>query len=284
MKLAIRGTRLFIDIEGAEWRWRHGTLAHFPPLLMLHGGPGANHTRLKRELSWLSEWHQLVFIDQRGCGFSDPCPRRALTLDNNVKDIEAVRAACGWERIGLLGWSYGGMLAIEYAARHADRLSSLILLSTAGSGDFMRSSQAFVARHGTPAQIRMAEATQRGVFRSAAHLARYSRVMASLAAVRAAKPGCGPFNLDACNQGFRSDLPSWNALPHLQKVRAPVFIGVGRRDYICPVDQSEALKRALPRATFRIYEKSSHFPSCDEPRRFRKDLTTFVRKWAGHED
>src|SRR5689334_19269631 len=108
MKLAVRGTRLFVDVESSAWRWEGNRLRPFPPLFLLHGGPGGNHTGLKKDLCFFSRWFQLFFIDHRGCGLSDQCPARTLTLKDNVEDIEELRKLFGFDRISVLGSSYGG--------------------------------------------------------------------------------------------------------------------------------------------------------------------------------
>lgn len=263
MKLNIRGTRIFVDLDGAG-----------RPLFMLHGGPGANHLRLKRDLGWLREWFQLVFVDQRGCGQSDKCPTKTLTIADNAEDLEAIRALLGFEKISVLGWSYGGMLALEYASRYPRRVELLFPLSTAGSGDFIRSSYAWLAKHGTREQqieggksIRCEEADV--------------RVLNGLNQKRPTPPVPIEWNNAAMKIGMCKDLPRWNVLSRLKRVKAPVFLAVGRHDWICPVDQALALKRALPQAELCVYEKSAHYPATDEPVKFRRDLVKFIRFHSG---
>ena len=82
---------------------------------------------------FLSTGRRLVRLDARGCGLSDwTVPD--FSLDAHVADLEAVVAASGVERFALLGISMGGPIAIEYARRHADRVSHLILYGTTPLG------------------------------------------------------------------------------------------------------------------------------------------------------
>jgi|ERR1051326_3371980 proline iminopeptidase len=285
MKIAVRGTRLFVDVEGLAWRWDGNRLRHFPPLFLLHGGPGGNHTGLKKDLGFLRRWFQLFFIDHRGCGLSDRCPTRTLNLNNNVEDIEALRKQFGFDRISILGSSYGGMVTATYAARYPRNLQLLFLLGTAGSGDFLYAAQEYLRKHGNETQIRVAQRLWKGEFRSQAQLANYFKHLGPLYRRR---PAPNPvrkqiprmqFNLDALNVGFREILPKWNVLPALRRVRVPAFIAVGKYDWICPVSQSVALARHLPVSTLKIYPHAAHSPSGDEPKRFRKDVEAFVRRW-----
>lgn len=285
MKLSVRGTRLFLDVEGSEWRWDGDRLVRCPPLFLLHGGPGGHHSGLKKELGFLSRWFQLFYVDQRGCGFSDPCPARTLNIWENVEDIEALRVLLGFDKISLLGSSYGGMVTASYASRFPKNLSLIFLLGTAGSGQFIAAAQEYLQKHGSAAQIHEAKRLWIGSFRTQAQLKRYYEVLGPLYRRRPAPKPSRPahpklrFNLDALNIGFRDMLPKWNVLPPLRRVRAPAFIAAGKHDWICPVSQSRALAKALPLSTFRIYHNAAHAPSGDEPKAFQRDVAAFVKRW-----
>jgi len=102
-----------------------------PPLLILHGGPGASHDYFLPYLVPLARTNRLVFIDERGSGRSTKIENAAdYTIDNMVSDAEAVRQALGLGRINLLGHSCGGVLAQAYALKYQENLSHLVLCST----------------------------------------------------------------------------------------------------------------------------------------------------------
>jgi proline iminopeptidase len=109
-----------------------------PPLVILHGGPGASHDYFLPYLLPLARHHRLVFIDERGSGKSerleDP---KGYTIEAMAEDVEAVRRALHLGRIDLLGHSYGGALAQAYALRHQQQLSHLVLASTFSSTSAM---------------------------------------------------------------------------------------------------------------------------------------------------
>jgi pimeloyl-ACP methyl ester carboxylesterase len=104
------------------------------PMLVCHpGGPGFSSLYLGK-LSGLGEHLELVLIDPRGTGGSDPpYDRRAFAIDDYVSDLEELRAHLGLERMLLFGHSHGGMVAMAYAARHPERVERLILASTTSS-------------------------------------------------------------------------------------------------------------------------------------------------------
>jgi pimeloyl-ACP methyl ester carboxylesterase/DNA-binding CsgD family transcriptional regulator len=87
---------------------------------------------------FLSSGRTLLRYDARGCGLSD-WSATDLSLSAQVADLEAVVAASGVDRFALLGISQGGAVAIEYACRHPERVSHLVLLGAFARGWFVAS-------------------------------------------------------------------------------------------------------------------------------------------------
>ena len=110
------------------------TVGHGPPLVVVHGGPGASHDYLLPSLYRLATSYRLVFIDERGSGRSprleDP---KQYTVEKMADDVEAVRTALQLGKIALLGHSYGGVVVQAYAFKYQANLSHLILASTFSS-------------------------------------------------------------------------------------------------------------------------------------------------------
>ncbi len=107
------------------------TVGQGPPLLVVHGGPGASHDYFLPNFYLLARHNRLIFIDERGSGKSpkldDP---KQYTTENMVEDVEAVRQALHLGKVSLLGHSYGGVLAQAYALKYQQNLTHLILAST----------------------------------------------------------------------------------------------------------------------------------------------------------
>jgi len=104
------------------------------PLVILHGGPGADHTYFLPWLLPLARTHRLIFIDERGSGRSERLQDVSqYTIENMADDVEAVRVALNLGKIDLLGHSCGGVLAEAYALKYQQHLNHLILNSTFAS-------------------------------------------------------------------------------------------------------------------------------------------------------
>lgn len=100
-------------------------------MVVLHGGPGADHEYLRPGFDALARGRQLIFYDQRGGGRS-PAPRDApVGWTEHVADLEALRELWGLDRLTIAGYSWGGLLALLYALEKPDRVERLALVSPA---------------------------------------------------------------------------------------------------------------------------------------------------------
>src|SRR6185503_5397115 len=107
----------------------------------------------RRWIASLAQGRTLVRMDERGCGLSDRGVRE-FSLAHYVNDLEAVIDAAGPERFALFGHSQGGAIALEYAARHPERVSHLVLLGTYARGRLKRLPQ---RREESEAQLKLVE-------------------------------------------------------------------------------------------------------------------------------
>jgi pimeloyl-ACP methyl ester carboxylesterase len=134
MHVSVNGVRLFFDVEGTKFVPDGPTMREKPVLLMLHGGPGADHSIYRPAYSALADIAQIVYLDHRGNGRSEDGPREGWNLAQWGDDVRAFCKVLGIVDPIVLGASFGGMVAMAYATRHPTHPSKLILISTAASG------------------------------------------------------------------------------------------------------------------------------------------------------
>jgi pimeloyl-ACP methyl ester carboxylesterase len=134
MHVSVNGVRLFFDVEGAKFVPDGAAMREKPVLLMLHGGPGADHSIYRPAYSALADIAQIVYLDHRGNGRSEDGPRERWNLAQWGDDVRAFCEVLGITGPIVLGASFGGMVAMAYATRHPAHPSKLILISTAASG------------------------------------------------------------------------------------------------------------------------------------------------------
>lgn len=118
MRVMVNGVRLFVDIEGAGLVPDGPVMRQKPTLVLVHGGPGADHSLYKPAFSALSDICQIVYYDHRGCGRSEDGPRESWTLAQWGDDLKELCDTLGIEKPIVLGTSFGGFVAQAYATRH----------------------------------------------------------------------------------------------------------------------------------------------------------------------
>ncbi|WP_256816451.1 alpha/beta fold hydrolase [Cytobacillus sp. Bac17] len=289
MFASVNGIKLFFDIEGAGFVPEGPRMKEKPVCFVLHGGPGGDHTGFKPGLSPLAEHMQLVYIDNRGSGKSEKGPRSTYTLDNNVEDIEALRKHLGLEKIVLLGQSYGGMTAMEYARRYQEHLLGLILVVTAPSYKFIERAKEIVKERGTSEQQEMAQVLWDGSFVSNEQQYKYYEVMAPLYtysyqdtpdAVEARKNAQQRSNrsYEALNEGFAGFLREFDVTESLSSYKIPTLIIGGRHDWITPIEASILMNEQIPNSKLVIFENSSHSVLKDENDKFISTVNSFVNE------
>lgn len=118
--LRVRDVSLFVDIIG-----------HGYPLLLMHGGPSLDHWSLV-PFRQCADQFTVIFYDHRCNGRSTGAAVSSMTWENLTADAEALREELGIERWVVLGHSFGGHVALEYALHYPASLSHLVLLDTGG--------------------------------------------------------------------------------------------------------------------------------------------------------
>ena len=116
----------------------HYTVRGSGPVMIAHsGGPGTD-ARLWDDFAKIDDFVTIVAIHPRGSGLSGPAAGDAYLLPDYASDVEALRVHLGLEKPILMGWSHGGMVAMQFALTHPDSLSRLILFDTSAYlGEFL---------------------------------------------------------------------------------------------------------------------------------------------------
>jgi proline iminopeptidase len=262
-KVIIRGLSLFVEVVG------RGT-----PLLLMHGGPGADHWTL-HAFRKLSDAHTLVFYDHRCNGRSTGAPVTSMTWENLTADADALRDHFGFERWSVLGHSFGGKVALEYALRYPDRVTRLVLMDTGGDSYWdQQHGPKLLAERGFPAEtVELAERYFRGeippnaMMRSVLRLGKaYNPYTSLLGLLRSLPVGVRVrMRPEAFIFGFRSLTPGWSVMDRLGEISAPTLVLAGRDDFIFPPEHQEQLAAGIPNAQLRIIDRAGHNPH-DEQR------------------
>jgi proline iminopeptidase len=258
-----------------------------PRLLVLHGGPGADHAYLLPQLLELTPQFQLTFYDQRGGGrWKESAPTR-VTWETHVDDLARLVAELAITPLWLAGYSWGGMLALLYArAAAADRTiaapARMVLIDPAPVSRAYRAQfeEEFARRQQGPAiQSMRAELAASGLRERDPEAYRQRAFELSVAgyfADPARAADLTPFRVTGrVQQSVWESLGEFDLSGGLSAVRCPAIVVHGRQDPI-PIESSESIAKAL-HAAFVPLDDCGHVPYVEQPVKLFSALRRFLR-------
>jgi proline iminopeptidase len=247
-----------------------------------------DHSTYKPRFSQLADIAQVIFLDHRGNGRSDPGPREKWTLAQWGDDVQAFCEALAITRPIVLGTSFGGMVALAYATRHPEHPAKLILVSTeAAGGTHLEERVALFERLGGPEVGALARRRLIDGHMDAALLDEwvrlafpvYTRTSRDPAWVRRTivHPEVHLWFTRSNGEGR-----TFNLLPMLQRVQCPTLVLGGEEDPMIPIACQEEIVAALPAHLVRF----ERFPGCghgvltDAPERGMAVIRDFITQSA----
>jgi pimeloyl-ACP methyl ester carboxylesterase len=288
MHVSVNGVRLFFDVEGAKYVPDGPVMREKPVLLMLHGGPGADHSIYRPAYSALADIAQIVYLDHRGNGRSEDGPREGWNLAQWGDDVRAFCDALGITDPIVLGASFGGMVALAYATRHPVHPSKLVLISTEAAGGshperrvalFERFGGAevgalarrrFLEFHGHPDQA------SRDAWRRLA-MPLYFRTPRDPDMARRAVNRPEVLQLFT-GPGGESD--TFNMFPDLHRIQCPTLVMGGEDDPMHPIESQADIAAALPPhlVQFERFANCGHAVVPDAPERAMAVIRDFIAR------
>jgi L-proline amide hydrolase len=295
--VGVEGTVAF---EGGEtWYRVTGSLDTVgpAPLVVLHGGPGATHDYLLSLGDLAAGGRAVVHYDQLGNGRSSHYPERGAdfwTVELFVRELHNLVGALGIaERHHVLGQSWGGFLAQEYALTQPGGLRSMVLADTAASfPDFVAEAnrlraelpsevEATLRRHEEAGTTNDSEYEQACLVFYARHVCRVEwppEVAASFQWI-ARDPTVyhtmnGPSEFHVIGS-----IRDWQVQDRLHEIRLPTLLVSGRYDEATPALQ-RTLLGGIAGSEWAIFEESSHMPHVEERERYMQ----VVGDWLARHD
>ena len=262
-------------------------------LIILHGGPDFDHTYLLPEMDRLSDSFRLIYYDQRGRGRSAAnIQPEEVNIESEISDLDALRKYFQLESVSLLGHSWGGLLAMDYAIRHPQWASHLILMNTApvSHEDYLLLRQE--RKRKSPADIeKLNEEANDAKYQEGDPdtVAEYYRIHFR-AALRQ------PKHLDQVIQSLRASFTkegilkareiekrlmneTWFAdryslIPKLKLLDVPTLVIHGDSDFI-PLECINPIIQAIPGAQFTLLKDCGHFSYLECPDQVREAIDSF---------
>lgn len=281
MRVSIGDTRLFVDVEGLGLVPDGRTMRTKPTLILLHGGPGFDHSSFKPQWSQFTDIAQVVYYDHRGQGRSDRSVPDTWNLKQWAADLVALCDALEIVEPIVYGVSFGGIVALQYLVDHPTHASRVILDSTTARSDPALMLPVFERLGGAPARDAAEafwadptpDATKR-YFELCMPL--YSRTVPPDAADRLRR------QLDVANYALfeewsRSEQRTFDLTDRLHEVQRPVLLLAGEDDPVCPVTGAERIAAGVPRARFERFANCGHGVWRDQPDQAFRIIREFIR-------
>jgi proline iminopeptidase len=280
MRLRVRDTTLYFDVEGAGLEADGPRMREKPTLLLLHGGPGFDHSSFKPAFGALADVAQVVYLDHRGNGRSERGDPERWTLDEWGDDVRAFCDALEIEHPIVLGQSFGGMVAMAYATRHPGHPGGLVLSSTTARTRLDRVLDTFERLGGARAR---AAADAYWSAPSDQTLPDYARICFPLYSRTPQDPHGRTrtvWNFDVMFRFSGGEDQRFDYLPDLARVRCPTLVLGGEDDPITPIGDAEDIAAALPRglARFERFAGCGHGVFRDDPMAGFASIRRFVRE------
>jgi 3-oxoadipate enol-lactonase len=266
---AVRDIQMYYEIRGAG------------PRLLYISGTGGDLRRSPNAFdSPLTEHFEVLAYDQRGLGQTDK-PDEAYTMADYAADADGLLHALGWDECLVMGISFGGMVAQEFALRYPNRVQRLVLGCTSSGGEGGASYPLHELAHLSPQDWaqRVVELSdmRRDAAWQVANGQEFQTLIDEMLAIRAGSAAEPDAAVGARRQiEARQKHDTYNRLPQLGM---PVLICGGRYDGVAPVANQEALHRQITTSRMALFE-GGHLFFTQDPQAF-EDITGFLKGEAG---
>jgi proline iminopeptidase len=268
-------------------------------VLLLHGGPGMTYEQYANFKDYLpQEGIEFIWYDQLGSFHSDqPSDSTLWTIDRFVDEVEQVRVALGLNKDNfyLYGQSWGGMLGIEYALQHQDKLKGLIISNMMSSLDEYEKYAKEVLGPQMPKEVfaEVMEIERTGDFENPRYMELLGEhhypfhVLRKPAdewpeAVGRAMEQINP-EVYIYMQGYSefgitpgATLAGWDRKADLKKITVPTLVIGGTHDTMDPAHM-EWMSKEFPNGQFLLCPNGSHLSQYDDPEHFFPGLISFLK-------
>jgi len=279
-RIPLRDVSLYVDVVG-----------HGDPLVLMHGGPSADLWTMGA-FRRLADQFTLVFYDHRCNGRSTGPDVSSMTWENLTADADALREHLGFDQWAVLGHSFGGHVALEYALRHPQQVSRLVLVDTGADARWARENAPRVLseRGYSPAKVELVRRWFTGDFESREYL----RIFWRISGAYMPQHGWRGMVNELAEGGWRSRirpapfqfagrslLPGWSVVNRLGEIAAPTLVVAGREDFVFPPECQRELLAGIRGSELVLVDEAGHNPQDENPAQVMEALRAFL---AGAQD
>jgi proline-specific peptidase len=272
--IQIRDVSLFVKVVGQGY-----------PLVLMHGGPSAD---LWTMMSFrpCADQFTLVFYDHRCNGRSEGAEVTSMSMETLTADADALRQVLGFDRWAVLGHSFGGHVALEYALRYPQHLSHLLLVNTGGDHRWAQENapEVLAQRGFSPEIVSIARRHLNGQFEPnemLSNLMKLGKAYNPHTSLRQ-MPHILFYGLqtklrpEALIYAATHFLKGWAVMDRLGEIKAPTLVMAGREDFVFPPEHQEELAAGIPNARLVLIDRAGHNPHDERPAETLKAVRDFL--------
>lgn len=275
-RIGVRDVSLYVRVMG-----------HGYPIALMHGGPSADHTTML-DFRELADQFTLVLYDHRCNGRSVGPPITSMTWDNLTADADALRDRLGFDRWAVVGHSFGGHVALEYALRYPDRVSHLVLLDTGADAHWARENapKVVAARGLSPEKVELVRRWFNGEFEPREYFSFFRRIGNAYMHDQSIWPLVSDLvhggwrwkpRPEAMIYAGRSLMPGWSVVDRLHEIKAPTLIMAGREDFVFPPECQRELADGIAGSQLRIVDDAGHNPQIEQRAKVLQAIRDFIQ-------
>ena len=254
-------------------------------VIAVNGGPGLSHAYMVQNDMWkkVAASRLVMLYDQRGLGASKHIKPGALqTMDAQVADLDAVRSQLGLQKAAFVGDSYGGMLAMAYAAAHPEHVAKLVLSDSAAPSwktldSLLAQTYPDIEAEDAAEEKKLAgdkDAAARVTIGNHFRMVFYSPATREAYVAHMGDLGFEPAVAEAVSQATQT-LDLW---PKLAGFAFPTLVITGRHDAVVAPVIAWRIAHTIPGAQLVFFEQSGHLPAYEEPEKYRTVLENFLNQ------
>lgn len=260
---------------------------HGYPLIVLHGGPGLDHTMFADYLDPLTDQYRLILVDQRNQGRSDRCDPGTWTLAQMARDVVDLAQSRGLENYAVLGHSYGALVALQNAVDFPGAAARTIISSGFPSARYLAWVDENLEKF-EPVELRQQvtaswdrEATVQTAGQVTELLAdqlpfHFADPLDPRIADYAAKTAGAVNSAEVLRHFAVQEYGGIEVEDHLGQVSQPALVMAGRHDRACSVAAAEAMANGIPNARLVVFENSGHMTFVEENEAYLAAVRDFL--------
>ncbi|AXC11221.1 Proline iminopeptidase [Acidisarcina polymorpha] len=283
MRTSIGDISLWFDTDGVGLVVDGKAMLERRTIVILHGGPGFDHSTLKPEYEVLAQVAQLVFIDQRGHGRSDLSEKQFWNLDRWADDVAAFCHTLDIKEPILLGQSFGGFVALAAAIRHPSLFRGVITLGSVAHVEREAAIARFGELGGPPAAAAFADVLARPEDETA--FTKFTQLCFPLYSRQGFNPvkmARSIINRELINHFFGpgGEYGNFDLRAGLATTHTPTLLLHGKLDPILPIEFARATAAAFPPGVAELvaYDDCAHSVAADRWEDAHSRMVEFIRR------